>query len=205
MNYEIQFLKLLGLIAEQTETRLSDARVEFYRAALKEIGWERVCNGLVELLESAKYFPTVAEIKEVCHAGNPDLYGDPVMISDRIVQAMTQYGTRGNNATKIAELVGGVGVELISRMGGWQQLCDMVQSYDALTTHKAQWRLSAQAIINEWRAKNIDPVNFAIERAPDAGLIEGKVAEVVASFITPEDRDRLREKIAKLRAARKGQ
>lgn len=199
---EVLFLQLCYLLAQQTGYQMTPEYLEYYRVALQPLGFEKVNRALKELLETARRFPTVGEVKDLCGQGDTHVYGDPAEIAEKIVGAMRMYGSWSHNIEKVCDHIGPVGQAVVNIQGGWKELCASVDDNDQLSALKAQWRQSAAAVIARWKAESYVPPEFVAldgpEKEPPLEL-PGELGKVVAEFITADQREALRDKFKRMR------
>ncbi len=142
-------MALLYLLAEQTGENVSAPRVKFYVERLAPLGAGRVVPVLQRMLDGARRFPTVNEIKAELGEAPESVEDRARQIAERIYTAIAKGWGSSRNADVIAhrdEFVGEAGVQVVRLLGGWDRLANSVMVEDA-TTHKAQWREFAAAIL----------------------------------------------------------
>src|SRR5689334_17808421 len=99
---EKHVVALLGLLAEQSGEKVSDARLEFIARKLTELGANESCIALNKMLETARRFPTVAEVKALMGLAEPTArdYGNELagVILNTIARVGVPVGPNGVRA-----------------------------------------------------------------------------------------------------------
>lgn len=163
MTPKQKFLVLLAMTAKQTSEQLDEIRAEFYRERLEPLGYDRANEALSRLLESARRFPTVAEIKAamgVTDASDDDKARE---VGERIWGAIGKYGYQVSvsGQIRVNDYLGPIGVEVARMQGGWNTICE-IATMDNGATLKAQWRELAAVIIRKQRGGRLEaPPEFA--------------------------------------------
>jgi hypothetical protein len=148
MSPEVQVLALLAMLAEQTGEKVSQARSDFYAERLIPLGAGRVVEALKRMMDGAKRFPTVNEIKAELGEAPQTAEDKGREVADRIWVSLTRGWASSLSPAVQAErdtFVGPIGVEVVRQMGGWQRLGEVCME-DEETTRKAQWRETARII-----------------------------------------------------------
>lgn len=157
---EKKVLVLLALLAEQSGDKVSEARLDFIAEELCALGAEKACVALKKLLESARRFPTVAEVKAEMGLGEPTTRDVGNMIAGVIVQAISRVGVpvgpKGQAA--LDDMLGPAARIVVQKLGGWAMVVD--QAGENLTALKAQIRDLAEAYT---RTGEIDPAEIPKE------------------------------------------
>lgn len=168
---EAQILMRLALLAEQCGEQVSEARAEFMARRLVPLGTDAVCRVLEDLLETARKFPTVGEVKAAMGVSEPTDEDKAREVAERLWGAISKYGRlnsipcvlgfQDNDTEKpiyrkddrwerITAYIGPIGEEVAKLQGGWNRICD-VATNDNATTLRAQWRELAIVLIKKQR------------------------------------------------------
>jgi len=119
---------LLGLLAEASNEKVSPLRLEFTAKHLFLLGADNVCEALGKLLQSARRFPTVAEVKAEMGRAELTPEDEAKMIAERILTAVGQFGEipPGNTTTPeaVRMALGIAAWEVVGRSGGWNAVVD---------------------------------------------------------------------------------
>lgn len=148
MEPNVKVLALLAMLAEQTGEKISEARGEFMVAKLLPLGAQAVCQTLEAMLETARRFPTVGEIKAAMGLAQMSDQEAGRAVGERIYAAIARYGDCRADRQRIWDFIGPIGLEVVRLQGGWDHLCATVQEDDA-TTWKAQWRELATIVAKQ--------------------------------------------------------
>lgn len=159
-NHEERFLELLTVLAEQTRYKLTDLASELYDTALSKFGYEEINEVLIDMIQTAKRFPTIGDIKEKLGAADIDPEAVARTIAERIFQAVGRWGSNPHYWEQIKEFIGPIGIKTVGDSRGWISICDSMTN-DQATTFKAQWREYAIGLI-ELERKGVS-VNQMIE------------------------------------------
>lgn len=152
--------KCLQLIAEQCKEQVSLERIVFMVERLLPLGPERVMQTLSEMLEGARRFPTVAEIKSAMGLVEQSDEDKGREVGERIWGAICKFGSR-NDTSVVEAYVGPIGMEVIRMQGGWKVVCD-IATYDNAGTLKAQWRELGQVLARKAKSGELHtPPDFA--------------------------------------------
>jgi hypothetical protein len=124
-----QILALLALLAESSGENVTEARLSFTASRLTDLDPEKVCAALSELLESARRFPTVAEIKAKMGIKEVTELDEARLVADRILEGVPKYGSvSGENRRSSAAIELAMGEAcwtVIRRFGGWNLIVDL--------------------------------------------------------------------------------
>lgn len=143
-----KIIAFLALLAEQSGENVSPARIEFMARKLLPFDHERVCNALEGLLETARRFPTVAEIKSAMGVNDASDADKGREAAERIYAAICRFGSQMKLWDEIKAFIGPIGVEVVKMQGGWLQLCETTTN-DNSPTLKAQWRELAEVLVRK--------------------------------------------------------
>lgn len=150
MASKADVLVLLAMLAEQSGETVSPHRIDFTGQRLLALaGPDVVAQALTKMLESARRFPTVAEVRAEMGMSDPTPKDEALIISNAIVAALCKHGwlqpgyTVGAKAREIA--VGPGAWEVITRGGGWNALLDRLGENEAAL--RAQLRDLAEAYL----------------------------------------------------------
>lgn len=196
----------LAAIAEQCGEKPSDFRLEFTVKTLMPLGADKVCEALERLMQSARRFPTVAEIK--AEMGEADLTPEDEarMIVEAIMKGARQFGEippgnlRTPDAVRLA--IGEAAWEVAGRSGGWNAVVERAGENEM--AFRAQVRDLAVAYLRTGvieRGTLPDKIPSASE-ALDEVKRRHALALPEAPQISPEGRLLLEAKIADLKRER---
>lgn len=147
MSPQAIFIAKLTALAQLCNFSLSPTILELYDTNLRRLGYQALCNAIDQVIirrKSRDPFPSISEIAGIIEPStDPEL--EAIEAANRIVEAITRYGY--TNPERAKEFIGELGWRVVTREGGWENICRSVQSYDALSTHKAQWRQLAKATL----------------------------------------------------------
>jgi len=155
----------LGL-GESFGRSISEIGLKIFLNSIADLPEQIVLDGIMRCALELKYFPSIAEIR---HRANPsEGITDEVIANDtvsKVIQAMSKFGY--TNSDKAKEFIGELGWELVTREGGWENVCRNVE-LDQLPIYRAQWRELIKAIIlqapNKKETKTIEAIKkMAIE------------------------------------------
>lgn len=173
MNPEKRMLMLLALLAEQAGEQVSETRIDFMRRRLAELGAENVCIALEQMLESARRFPTIAEVKAAMGIRELSNEEKGREVGERIWAALCRWGSQMSRWPEIAAYIGPIGEEVVKMQGGWIAICDTATN-DQAAAFKAQWRGLASVLAAKGPS-NVDEV-------PDFTALPSAVVELVDHF-----------------------
>ena len=176
-------MKFLILIAEQTRRELTDFTAEFYMKRLTEYGLKDACEALAKLAESAKTFPTLAEIKEKMGVGDVSEEAKSREIAARILSGIKRFGSifgsgaetlpaRERKMKEIFDYLGPVGWKVVEMQGGWNYLTDIVAPNNSGQL-QAQWRELAKSMFEKAR--------YGVDLDLPPGLPESSVKKLESS------------------------
>lgn len=117
---------LLGLLAEQAGEKVTEARIVWLAERLLPLGPVEVAKALERMLDSARRFPTVAEVKAEMGIAEPTARDEALLVADTILSAITKYGY-SNSRRHLAAVEWALGPsiwELVKRQGGWNAVCE---------------------------------------------------------------------------------
>lgn len=179
---ETHVLMLLAMLAEQSGETVSETRIDFVGRRLLEVGsTTEVCKALQRLVDSARRFPTVAEVRAEMGQSDATPRDEAMMIADVVTQALSRFGwlqpsyVEGAKAREIA--VGPTAWALINRQGGWNAALERFGENQA--AFRAQLRDAAEVglktgTIERGQAPARVPSPFeALELAKAQRAIEG--------------------------------
>lgn len=164
----LSIVQMLALFAEQTGEKVSPMRLEFMTRSLVPLGPNAVITALERMLESARRFPTVQEIKDAMGLGEPTARDIGNDIAALMLGAMSKVGipvsTRGIAARDA--LLGPAALFVVEKMGGWNLAVD--QAGENLAAFRAQVRDLAESYA---RQGLIDPREIPRGELPSYGQI----------------------------------
>ena len=170
-----RMMMLLAMLAEQAGERVSEGRIEFMVGRLAQLDHGAVCAALEALLESARRFPTIEEIKSAMGI-RAETDGDKARdAAERIYTALCRGWASALNREVMAkrdEFAGPVALEVVRLQGGWQNISNVVTEENA-ATWKAQWRGLAETIIRKGPG--------AADRGPDWPQLPTQASEQLAA------------------------
>ena len=67
-----RFSEGLIVLAEAFDVKLSAARINLYFEGLSDLDWSHVEAAFTQVLRTCKFFPRVAEIREIVAGGSPE-------------------------------------------------------------------------------------------------------------------------------------
>ena len=196
----------LAALAEQCGEKPSDFRLEFTVKTLMPLGADKVCEALERLMQSARRFPTVAEIK--AEMGEADLTPDDEarMIVESIMKGVRQFGEvpPGNQRTPeaIRLAIGDGAWEVVCRSGGWNAVIERAGENEM--AFRAQVRDLASAYLRTGvieRGTLPDKIPSAYQALTEANR-QHALALPEAPQMSPEGRLLLEAKIADLKRER---
>lgn len=175
-SHEARLIGLLVLLAEQSGEKVSESRMEFMARRLLPLGADRVCGALEKMLDKARRFPTVAEVKtELGIVDAPVSDEDKGReVGERIWAALCKWGSQLSRWDEISTYIGPIGVEVVKMQGGWQAICD-VATNDQAAALKAQWRGLAIILAAKGSRGTLD-------EPPEFGSLPGSVSELADRF-----------------------
>jgi hypothetical protein len=135
---------LLGMIAEQSHEVVSEDRIEFLLSRLEGLDLGKLEVALSRILESARRFPTVAEIKAEMGEGDATARDRALLVADRVIAGITKLGevTSVGTAAAVPLVIGQTAFEVVQAMGGWNHVVNMAENIGVL---RAQIRDIAEA------------------------------------------------------------
>lgn len=144
---EKKVLSLLALLSEQSGEKVSPARLEFLAETLCEISPDKAVVALKKLLESARRFPTVAEVKAEMGMAEPTARDIGNEIAGLIVNTMARVGIPvGPSGVRIRDdMLGPAALFVVDKLGGWPAVVE--QAGQNLTALKAQVRDLAESYV----------------------------------------------------------
>ncbi len=161
MASEAHVLMLLAALAEQCGEQVMEARLEFMTRRLLALNdLPRVCEALEGLLETAKRFPTVGDIKDAMGMRPASDESLAAEAATRILGAISKYGSQqygsGRDCFAVQQaFIGEIGWHVVNISGGWQFICDSTDNENMLTA-KAQWRGMALAAVQSAKRGTLD-------------------------------------------------
>lgn len=123
----------LGKLFPSSSPNFSDPEVAraFYEK-IRDMEFENLQKACDLAAETRKWFPTIAELKELAN-GNP-LTDDEVAIDlaikiEKLIGLYGRNGMQDNNPFRqeLIEKLGDVGFEIVKEFGGWENLCLKVE------------------------------------------------------------------------------
>lgn len=126
MTPEKRIAVLLGLLAEQSGEKVTDARLVWLAERLIPLGTDEVAAALERMLDSARKFPTVAEVKAEMGIAVPTARDEALLIADTVLAAIAKYGYSNSrrHAAAVEWALGPTIWELVKRQGGWNAICE---------------------------------------------------------------------------------
>lgn len=185
-------LVLLAMLAEQSGETVSPQRIDFTGQRLLALAdADRVCAALTSLLESARRFPTVAEVRAEMGMSEPTAKDEALLISNAICSALVRFGwlqpgyTIGAKARERA--VGAGAWEVITRAGGWNAVLDRLGENESAL--RAQLRDLCEAYL---RTGIIDRGQLppAKQLSPYEALEEAKADQLALEAYRSDERKR---------------
>lgn len=137
---EKQMMLLLVMLAEQTGEQLSKERMHFMAQRLLPLG-PSVLQAMERLLDSAKRFPTVQDIKEAMGIKQLSPEQEGRDIAATLWSAVCKFCSQVNDKKmpQIEAYVGPIGWAIVERLGGWNRFVDAASESDQGIV-MAQWR-----------------------------------------------------------------
>lgn len=134
------FNQVKGLAAAIGED-ITKERIQIYTERLGKEDPDRVFAALAKCLDECKFFPKLAEI--LIRINPPiDISGEADEMAGEIIGCIPRFGHwRWDEAR---EHLGIVAWEVVQRIGGWKQLCEI--TLDQVPTTRAQLRRIAESI-----------------------------------------------------------
>lgn len=150
-NREEKIMVMLAMLAQQSGEEVSRERLKFTYERTENIPLDVLLGGLNTLLERAKKFPTVVEIRESCGImAQKTISARDVasQIANRIWECVCTIGTICGTSRfqTLEEKLGDTGMQVVRMSGGWNHLVDACASGEK-TSHVAQWRDLAESIL----------------------------------------------------------
>jgi hypothetical protein len=143
-------LVLLAMLAEQSGETVSPQRIDFTGQRLLALARpDVVAAALTKLLESARRFPTVAEVRAEMGMSDPTAKDEALMISNAICTALIRFGWLQPGyelGARAREAVVGPGAwHVLKHVGGWNAALDRLGENE--TALRAQLRDLAEAYL----------------------------------------------------------
>lgn len=121
-------IALLAMLAEQSGEKVSEQRLEFTSERLRQYDVEQVCRALMRMVETARRFPTVGEIKAAMGVAEPTGQDEARMIAEAIMTGIRKFGyvDAGNKKTPqaIRLAIGEAAWDLVTSVGGWNAVIE---------------------------------------------------------------------------------
>lgn len=138
---------ILAMLVEQSGEQVSRERLKFMTSKLLEFEPEKVAAALERMLESARRFPTLAEIKAAMGVAEPQPKDWALLLSDKICQGISKYGevVAGKTARSLEQALGPAAMALVARQGGWNACVD--RAGENFGVFRAQIRTAAESLI----------------------------------------------------------
>jgi len=144
--------ELLSLQAEISSKPLSQAAIIMLVESMADLPFESVKNLLMTWNKSNKGFPHPADIRAKIKP-EIDLADNALDIANTILKCI---GTCGYTNPARAQLqIGGLGWEVVKRMGGWQHLCETVTLQNE-GIYRAQIKSYAETVAKKAKAGDIE-------------------------------------------------
>lgn len=143
LNSSQKVLGYLAMLAEQCNENVSPSRIEFMTRKLLPLGADRVAVALEKLLESARRFPTVAEVQSAMGITAETVEDKARETAERIWTAIGKFGY--TDWKRAQEYVGEIGQAVVAMQGGWISICEIATN-DNAGQLKAQWRGLAETL-----------------------------------------------------------
>lgn len=142
---QLSIIQVLGLFAEQTGESVSSTRLEFMTRRLVPLGTDAVIAALEKMLEKARRFPTIQEIKDTMGLGEPTARDIGNDIAALMLGAMGKVGVPVSASGIAARdaLLGPAALYVAEKMGGWSLAVD--QAGENLAAFRAQVRDLAES------------------------------------------------------------
>lgn len=140
------YAKLTALAALCPGFVLSPEIIAIYDQALAALGYPQASRALEHVIltrNSRDPFPSVKEIRAVV-IPEEDPEDGAAVIASQIYGCIGSIGPYA--ASSARRVLGDVAWRVVQMEGGWETLCEAV-NYDNATTHKAQWRKLAAALL----------------------------------------------------------
>ena len=149
--YQEFYVKITALASLCPSFTLNPEIIRIYDRNLSPLGYERIIQALDEILidrSSRDPFPSIKDIRGYI---DPELnpQHEALETVSRIIESISRIGPYQGQRAK--DFIGPLGWAVVTREGGWQQVCSVLND-DNLGTIRAQWRQMAAAIFH--RAKN---------------------------------------------------
>ena len=136
-----KILKLIYVLAELCEKDISDDLALMYYKALESYPETNVTKVLTHMVAKRTRFPALAEIIELLDP-KPDQKDDAAEAANLIWSAISKFGSP--NSKQARDFMGSLAWEVVERMGGWTNLCQL--SLSDRGTFVAQARELATAV-----------------------------------------------------------
>lgn len=148
MNPGKQIIGMVALLAEQSGEQVSEARIRFLTERLAELDSDKVMVALQRLLETARRFPTLGEVRAAMGIAEPQAKDHALLLADRICEGVIKYGEilAANTARGFEQAMGPVAMALIARQGGWNACVD--RAGENFGVFKAQLRVTAESMMS---------------------------------------------------------
>lgn len=149
-NNRTYLLMLLAMLAEQSGENVSETRIEFVARRLMELApLPDLCRAIEKMLDSARKFPTVEEVKRALGKVDPSAADEGRLLSETLASAVAKYGSLqpGNvkGALAIEQAIGPAAWEVVLRAGGWNTIVDRMG--ENASAFRAQMRDLATSLL----------------------------------------------------------
>lgn len=135
------------MLAEQCKEQVSQQRIVFMVQQLTPLGESEVVTALTKLLESARRFPTIAEIKEQMGLAGATPRDAANEIASVILTTVARVGVPvGPSGVRARDgMLGDAALFIVDKLGGWNTVVD--QAGENVTALRAQIRDLAEGYI----------------------------------------------------------
>lgn len=195
---------LLGLLAEASGESVSPLRLEFTAKTLFPLGAREVCATLERMLQSARRFPTVSEVKAEMGMSELTHEDEARMIVERIAKAVGMFGEipPGNQKTPgaVRIAIGEAAWDAVGKSGGWNALISRFGENEMAT--RAQLRDIVSVYL---RTGQLERGTLPEAISASAALSESVKqwnSALPESRMTPEERSLLEARIVDLKKQR---
>ena len=199
MDQAKRLMILLALLAEQAGEQVSETRIEFIARKLLPLGPEKVCAALERMLESARRFPTVADIKGEMGIIEPSPRDEAMMLAETLISAVRKYGDlppgHFQGALAIERAIGPAAWALAIKLGGWNSVVDRIGENQS--AFRAQARDVAEAYL---KSGIIERGKVPASLPSHSNALDNVRVERPA--LPPKDKSHLETKLVELRAER---
>jgi hypothetical protein len=198
------FMRLAAL-AQQSGENVSEFRLNFTVQKLLPLGADRVCRALERLLETAKRFPTVAEVKAEMGESELTMEDEARMIVERIAKAVGQFGEipPGNKVTPgaVRLAIGEAAWDVVGKSGGWNAVTARLGENEVAT--RAQLRdITAVYLRTGEIERGTLPPAMAASEALDASTKQHRLLLPEAPKMTESERLLLEARLVDLKQQR---